>query len=189
MTITIDGTPVQAILSSISITKDLNGRSSQCSFDLALDPLAPSTFPTTEQEVIITNSITGTKIFRGFITSLTIDQKSIKLAVWTIGCIGLEFLLQNVSINRAWVGMTDRAIIQDAFTSVLPEVTTTSATVSQLLTSIDYTAKDQTLVEFVKQIAALSGADWFISCDKALVYYPSGSIVAPFAFGDHPNIG
>ncbi len=185
--IKINGTAIHAVLPSVTITKDLNGRSSQASFDMALSPAG--TFPAMESEVIIYNALTAAKIFRGFITSTSIDQKSVALQVWKVGCVGLEYLLQNVSINQTWTGMTDRQIIQDAFTTVLPEITTADGTVSQLLTAIDYVAKDQTLIELMKQISALSGADWRVNEDKALVYYPSGSILAPFGFSDKPNTG
>ena len=55
--ITVDGIPRTVILQSISITKDLNGRSSQCSFDMALEPSQPSTFPSMESEIIIYNAL------------------------------------------------------------------------------------------------------------------------------------
>lgn len=228
--ISINGVETSVLMSSVSIVKQLNGRSSTASFTLAVRDPEALNLPEQEAEVIIyihthtdstgdgtafwfnglplttlngslnfwhrglpTDNVTGAtdpnvRLFRGFVTSTEIDQKSGTLQLWKLTCTGIEYLLENVTINRTWTGLTDREIIQDAFGSVLPEISTDNSTVDELLVAIDFQAKDLTLRELLDQLAQLSGADWRVTEQKALSYHASGSIAVAYTFGDRPNI-
>lgn len=199
--IEIDGHDHSAILKSIAIQKELAGRTSSASFDLTVAGNFPrydlSTYdnslyslkdlPQQQSEVVIYNDDTDDKVFRGFITSIARQQRSRTIQIWQITCSGLEYLLENISINRSWTGKTDREIIQDAFGDVLPEIATTSATVAELAVAINFEAKDLTLRELLERLSQVSGAEWRITEEKELSWRAEGSVAAPFGFSDEPD--
>ncbi len=181
--ITIAGNTVHVILTTIKVTKQLAARASSATFTIS----NPSPAPQLLDEVIITNTGNSAIVFRGYVTDFTIDQKSGSLQFYNITCVGLEYLLDNMTINQTWTGQTDQAIIQSAFGSALPEITTTSSTVSTLAVALNFTAKDITLHQMLDNLAIISGADYYIDGNKALWWVASGSIGAPFGFSDTPT--
>ena len=202
----IDSEPIDiALLESIEIKNELSGRSSTASFKLGVTlqenaygverydvahydlNFDVSQLPHHQSEVIIYDDDTDDKLFRGFVTQISREQQRRHFQFWSISCIGLEYLLENILISRTWTDKSDRFILQDAFGDLLPEITTENATVSQLQTGITFEAKDITLRELVTKLSELSGADFYCSPEKELVYRASGSVEAPFAFSSEPD--
>ena len=97
-------------------------------------------------------------------------------------------MLENITINRSWKQKTDRDIIQDAFGSVLPEISTSSSTVAQLSPiPLDFDAKDISLIQLLTDLSTLTGGEFRITEDKELSWRAAGSVVATFGFSDSPN--
>ncbi len=189
LTITIAGNEWGATISSIQIVKQLSGRYSTATFNVqVLDVKEAVTLPQQYDEVIITNTATTDKVFRGMIDSITITQLSGNFQMWQLQAVGLEYLLDNAVITMDWSGVTDRQIIQDTFTAQLPEITTLNATVAQLAVALDFSAKDLTLRQVMDNLCQLTGGEYRITEDKALSYRAAGSVHALFGFSDQPTV-
>jgi hypothetical protein len=189
MRFTIDGNEWPVILSSINIQKQISGRYSSATFNTKMiDVKDLAVVPGQFSEVVIYNNATGAKIFNGIVTEIDVSQKSGNFQIWAISCTGLEYLLDNALYSGTFTDVSDRTIIQTAFTSVLSEITTLDSTVAELETGLTFTAKDLTLHQLLDQVCALTAADYRITENGELYYYSPGTIVAPFSFSDAPNI-
>lgn len=193
----IEGDVIPHVYDKFSITNQISGRFSQCTFTIPVG-LPGGVEPSQRAEVIVYNDIKGTteddKLFRGFIVSIVRRQVQghqtdvTKLeAFWDITCNGVEILLDNVIVNGTWTAETDHDIIVDAFTTFLPAIDTSNVIVQT--STINFSAKDQTMTQFMQSIAQVSGALWFVDQNLQLWYYASGFIIAPFGFADVPNTG
>jgi hypothetical protein len=170
LAISIDGTDRSVILETVQITQNMNGVLPQAQFNMYIPGPTIANYPVQFSEVIITNVATGVAFFHGFVTNILITLDSRKVEIWQVQCSGLEYLLQNVTVNNSWTATTDLAIIQDAFGSALPEIATTSATVSTLLTDLDFTAKDLTLIHILPVGKHLSSI-WILGCPEHHRYF------------------
>lgn len=175
--ITIEGTPVSARIDSVQGLQGIYGRNSTAQFTLVGGDDSASL----GDEVIISDADTGTKVYRGYIAQITTEARNRTLKVITYQCTGLESRLKSTIVNASYVGQTDRAILQSAF-SAQAEIATTNATVAIVGTAIDFTAKDLTLFDICEQLSAITGAEWKITLDKALSWRAAGSVLAPIEF-------
>ncbi len=184
--LSVGGNTNHAVIDTLRITKEISGRNTTATFTVINIDLSIA-FPQMA-EVIITNANTGVKMFRGFITTVTISQKSGSVQTLSVSCIGLEYLLENVTVNRTWVQQTDRTIIQDAFNAVLPEITTDNSTVAVLATDLlDFEAKDISLTNLLINLAGLTNGEFRVTEEKQLSWRAAGSVLAPFGFSDNPT--
>lgn len=205
--IEVDGTPISAVLDSVTIERELNGRTSKAAFKMRVgaeaaigaenaiydtavydtDSYYPA-LPSQQSEVIIYNADTEEKKFRGTVVNISREIKSAAFQFWAVTCAGLEYLLENVTVNDEWTATKPRAIIQDAFGSLLPEILTTNATVEDLGEAIDLKAKDMTLRALLDRLAEIADAEYYVTPEKELVFRAAGSVDAPFGFDGSPDL-
>src|SRR5258707_228004 len=96
--IEVDGNVVSSIINTLTVSKQLSGRNPTASFTLKVIlsagvPDGSTYIPLQFSEVIMFSNVTNAKIFRGFVTTIDVTQKSGTFQLWKISCIGLEYLL------------------------------------------------------------------------------------------------
>lgn len=201
LSITIDGVDFSgaALWSGTQITKQIDGRQSTATLVLRITtdifPIYGTAIygessyfnetPVELGEVIISNADTAEKIFRGNVVSVNETPISTKLRWWRLTCVGLEYLLDTTVFTADWVTQSDRFILQEAYMTYLPEITTFDATVDLIESSITLSVADITLRELNERIKALTGGIIRVTEDKELSYKAVG---AAAAFSLNPNV-
>lgn len=196
-----DGTPVTTLLGSITVTRELSGRTSTAEFRIPISPLVgtydsavydestygDSSTPAINQQSVIEiyNDDTDDLIFAGLIVRVAREQKSKSLQFWACTAADWAILLENRVVNRSWTGKTDAEIIQDAFGDVCPEIDVSG--IDTLSVAINFDAKDLSLRELLERLATISGAEWYVTPAKVLVWRSEGSVTAPFGISNQPD--
>jgi hypothetical protein len=201
LAITIDGVDFSSAAqwSGTRITKQIDGRQSTATLVLRITtdifPIYGSAIynessyfnetPVELGEVIISNADTAEAIFRGNVVSVNETPVSRKLRWWRLTCVGLEYLLDTQVFTADWEAQSDRFILQQAYTTYLPEITTFDATVDLIESSITLNVADVTLRELNEKIKALTGGIIRVTEDKELSYKAVG---ATAAVSFNPNV-
>lgn len=205
LSITCDGSPISVRLDSISITRELSGRKSRADFEVYVNPIegvydeslyGVATYaPDDAQPIPAQRSViriadeSDNSLFGGYVVNVAKDQKNYATQVWKVTCSGWEGLLENQVYTGSFTTATDRDIIQTIFGAKLPEITTDDSTVDELAVAISVDFKDATLGKVLQQLADLSGAEYYVSADKELIWRAAGSVAAPIQFSNAPDAG
>ena len=138
------------------------------------------------QEIIITDELAA-KLFAGYVTRRKVaPTKSENTKAVTLYCQDYAVLLKTVIVYADYTDMTDEAIIDDLFTTYLPEITTTNVTASD--GTYSFVFDNVTLLDAVKQIAKKARASWKVDYAKDVHYWAGDSpATAPFHLSDAPD--
>lgn len=195
LTLAIDGIDHthRTVIDSLMIEQDIDGRVSVASVELHdTTGLVPSDVALKDFEIgdagpIVGNAIVsnntlvgpGDLVFAGQVARLTRVFPDPSIERWKLDATGWEYLLDTVTFSDSWTNESDKDILADAFANYLPAIDTSQ--VEELELNLDVEAENWTLRELVDFLAGLSGARWFVTPDKELLYYQNASApAAPF---------
>jgi len=98
-----------------------------------------------------------------------------------------NMLPEKILVTKAYVAQTEQQIIDDLFSSYLPEINTTTYVESGGGTfTLDWTRR--TLLECLEELATIYVKEWYIDYDKNLHYFTPVTTAAPFVLSDIPAL-
>lgn len=166
------------LINTLSIQDIINDQVNTC--QLSLVDLSGNGIPETDDEIVITLN-NGTKLFGGYITSISLSSKKMTgKVIASLTCTDYARLLDRNLVRRTYENMTDKEIIDDIVTRYCAGfgITTTNVitgvTIEQI--SFNYIQPSQA----IRKIAELTGRSWYIDYDKDIHYFPLTTNVAPF---------
>lgn len=169
---------------TISVDDVLNDQQNTCAF--ALIDRSGSGIPNTDDTISITLG-DGTKVFSGYIQKVDLSKQSQGVIMATCQCIDESWLLDRNLVHKSYIGMTDKAIIEDIVANACPGfgITTTNVlegvTISQI--SFNYIQPSQA----IRKICDLTGRNWYIDYDKDVHYFPLLTNTTPFNISSTNN--
>jgi hypothetical protein len=140
----------------------------------------------------ITIDIDGTVVFGGYIvrnSATLVGIKNSHKVLWSTECKDWSEILESQIVNKEYAESTDRAIIQDLFTTYLSaESFDTSSDVATVDSDLDITFTNVTVREALEQLASRVGANWYIKPNKRIYWFDPGSPQdASFDISSSPN--
>ena len=201
-TITINGKDLssQIKIDDFSIERGLNGQVGTARLALIVDQKLVPRFDyaffdqayftdegvDTLHSVVITDE-SGTKIFSGIISTISYEQLSPGLDLWTLACQDDTIKLDTTVVTRSWANATDATIISDAFAAAGLTQFDATTYVTGTTTIPAYEAKDVSVKQILTDLAEITGALWYLDPDGKL-HWNTGSLGnAPFALSDSPD--
>ena len=197
------GGNISFTVSKLKVTKDLSGRNSTASVEVFLVTSASFLYddesslygtatysgitPKDFDEVIIKdhNNVT---VFGGFVTAIDrvrIDRKGVSFA---LQAKDYNLLLETTLATINHTSTSDRAIIQAEFAANLPEISTLTANIEIIKSSIDsFDARNISLAEMMRRLLSLTAGEFWVDFDKALHYFTPGNNLAAFEVTDEPH--
>lgn len=176
MFISINGLPVsdQAMLLTTKVTKDSTQFISTATFTLK----NPLNEPEEWQEVLITD-VSGNRLFGGFIVGLLRRAPPYSPIYYDVKCSDYGALCDRMSCPDDFTAYPDQQIMVTLGTAV-PGITVTLGNIASIATIPFLAVKDQTIRQAFSSVCALTGGEWRVDAYRNLLYYKSGSIVAPW---------
>jgi hypothetical protein len=135
--------------------------------------------PETDEEIIITLD-DGTKLFGGSIVSASMTKLSNGVVQMDISCVDYARLLDCNLIKKSYIGMTDKAIIEDMVATYCPGFGITTNNVLEGVTLSQIAFNYIQLSQAMRKIVDLTGRNWYIDYDKDIHYFPLTTNAAPF---------
>jgi len=186
--ITINGIDRTAdvIAKTLIITDTINDQVNTCNF--TLDDLSGNGVPSNDEEIVITLN-DGTKIFGGFVVNSFLENKAkgggaVKIRV---KCTDYTRLLDQNLVHKSYLDMTDKAIIEAIIDTYAQGSGITTNNVLEGVT-IDQKAFNYIQIsEAFRQIAELTGRNWYIDYDKDIHYFPLTTDSTPFDIDSAEN--
>lgn len=167
----------EVINNTIVIEDVLNDKANSCSFRLI--DLGSNGAPATDDEIVITLD-SGTIIFGGYITGVTLNKQPSGVVEYGVRCTDYTYILDRYLAHRSYQSQTDAAVIADLVTRycVGLGITTTNVVSGVTINSIkfNYVQVSQAL----RRIAELTGRNWYIDYEKDVHYFPLTTNAAPF---------
>lgn len=176
-----------------------SGRAATCTFLSTAGPMlsaigAGQTVPpgppslVRQGEVIVTDTLSGTKLFGGYATKLT--DRTTKMRVYTqVDCVDYWQDLDRVIVNQVYDTVADTYIVANLLATYAPWIVTTGVD----LTTNHYTFpriyfRGKTLQYALQRVADTTGYDIWVDAAKQLHYInPALEGNAPFALSDTPD--
>lgn len=127
--------------------------------------------------------------FGGYIVSVEKTKLGAGLSRALYHCQAQDhnILPTRILVTQNYVAQTEQQIIDDLFTTYLPEVdTTTYVESSGVVITIDWARK--TLTEAVEELATIYEKEWYIDHEKYLHYFTPATTGVPFALSDEPAL-
>lgn len=136
--------------------------------------------------------VNGTIVFGGYLLRKSASLSGVKTqanAIWSCECKDWSEILETVTVNQAYVVMSDKSIINHLFTTYLASAGfDVSTDVAILDNDLDITFVDITLREALDQLAQRLGANWYIKPDKKLYWFNKAIPQnASFSISSSPN--
>jgi hypothetical protein len=181
--VTIDGIDRTADIlnQTIRVSDQLNDQVNTCSFSLM--DLSGNGIPVTDDEITIVLP-DGTLFFSGYVLKRGLSKSRSGQIVAHLDCVDQVRLFDRNLVNQAYIGMTDKEIIEDIVATCCAGfgITTTNViegvTIDQI--SFNYVQPSQAL----RRISDLTGRNWYIDYQKDVHYFPIDTNPAPFDITD-----
>lgn len=173
------------IARSIVVEDIINDRQNNCKLRL-VDRNGLGT-PQTDQEIIITLD-DATVIFGGYIVS--VKQSSIKktgAVLIDLSCIDYVYLLDRNLAHKTYESQTDAQIIADLVSTYCPGFGITTSNVVTGVTIDQISFNYLQVSQCIRQIADLTGRNWYIDYSKDIHYFPLTQSSAPFNIDSTQN--
>lgn len=169
---------------SLRITNILTSQVDTCEFTLDAVPGAVSLADW--MTVIIYDG--ATILFGGVLMAYTDRQGSDLLHRYECQCADYSVRLGHVRVSREYTGYTDAQIIADIFSTYLAgEGWDVSTYVNSLATHDRVRYINKYVADVLRDLAKLSGGDWYIDPDQKLHYFLNEASTAPFRVSDAPD--
>lgn len=167
----------EVINNTIVIEDVLNDKANTCSFRLV--DRNSNGAPATDDEIVITLA-SGTIIFGGYITAVTLNKQPNGVVEYGVQCIDYTYILDRYLAHRSYESMTDAAVIADLVTRycVGLGITTTNVVSGVTINSIKFNYIQ--ISQALRRIAQLTGRNWYIDYSKDIHYFPLTTNAAPF---------
>jgi len=88
-------------------------------------------------------------------------------------------------VTESYVGKTEQEIIDDLFSTYLPEINTTTYVTSSETLTIDWTRVF--LDKVMEELATINDRKWYIDHEKKLHYFTPSAVDAPFGLSSSPS--
>lgn len=146
----------------------------------------PPTTPRDWQEIIVYDG--ATKIFGGYVISFK-DKDGADLGLdHNLSASDYSIRFEHVRIKEQYLNKTDAYIINDIFTKYLAVEGFDVSTYVISLKTHDRIRFNRVLVmDVIKQLADLAGADWYVDCEKKLHFFDTENNSSPFNLSDNPD--
>jgi len=177
----IDGVDYSAYvhIESLVIDNLITNKIDTCSFSMNGDLTV-----TEESEIIIYNSL-GTRLFAGIIVD--IQRSSIAgTKFWDVSCQDYTVLLERRLVNRTYVNVTDKDIINDLFATYMVGMYP-MVYVEDGISHDRITFNQVKLRDVLDTLSNLSGYDWYVDYNKQLHYFSTEITAAPFNVSTSPD--
>ena len=138
-----------------------------------------------ETEVIVTSMDEAIRYFAGYIKEIKRDVEGVN-RVYHYKCQDYTILLNRVLVNETYEDKTDGYILNDLFTTYLPEINATTYTMTGI-THAKITFNRLTLRQVLDMLSGESGLDWYVDYSKYLHYFTKETNLAPFGLSDNPD--
>jgi len=184
ITITVAGTNVTRLVdySSLVITSILTKNPDECQF--VIKKFGDRTFtPTAFDEVIVTDTDTGDKLFAGRVLEVKEVYDKLDWVAYEVKCTDYTRDMDQRLVIDAYENQTVNQIIQAFKDNYLPnEITINNVDVSD---EIQYIAFNyETVSDALRQLAEITDSDWYIDYDKDIHFFKRNDILAPFDLAD-----
>ena len=170
---------------SLQIEDVINDKQNTCRFKLV--DRSGHGIPANDEEIVI-NMNDGTKLFGGYVVDVSLSSiKQTGVVFASISCVDYSRLLDRNLVHKTYEDMTDAAIIADIVATYCggSGITTThvltGVTIDQI--SFNYIQPSQCL----RQLADLTGRNWYIDYDKDIHFFPLTTNEAPFDIDSSSN--
>jgi hypothetical protein len=139
-------------------------------------------------EIIISTSDGSIKHFAGYVITIEDSQYGPELDL-VLGCQDYTAILAKARINQEWVNQSDATILANVRTNALPPLTDFDfSTFVQAMGIVPRIRSPRMPVaDFLNELAARMGAEWWIDYDKKLHWDSGMAIAAPFGISDAPD--
>jgi hypothetical protein len=187
ITVLVDGVEVTdyVVPRTLKITNILTNQVDTCSF--TLDPVPAGLSLADWMEVLVYDG--PIKLFGGYLLTNDGSHGSDLLRMYDASCSDYSVRLGTVRVSREYYNSTDKTIIADLFATYLAsEGFDASTFVSALLTHGRLRYVNKYMVDVLRDLAKLSGGDWYIDPDKNVRYFSNEAALAPFAVSDNPDM-
>jgi hypothetical protein len=136
---------------------------------------------------VLVEDETGADLFGGVIVNaIPKHQPGGDRLIWAISCVDYSALMQTKVVDGIYVGETAADILDDLFTTYLPEIDATTHVATGGTRTMRFDRV--TLFDAVKMLADVDGYLWWVDASKNLHYIAPGSAAAaPFNVGDAEN--
>jgi hypothetical protein len=174
---TIDGVSRPIKIGTFTASETLNNRPT-CAFSVNYDSVLPGD---EGDEVIITRSSDGEKVFAGRVVSIrhsTDESRNYKTASFTCG--GYEVLADRRQVAEVYINRTAGFIVNDLVSKYLAADGITVGTIQSGVNVPRAVFGYQQLSQVLRQLAEASGYVWYIDYDKALYFVERDFANAPF---------
>lgn len=162
------------VLPSLKIDDAINDEQNTCGF--IFDNRSGLGFPSEDQEIVITNN-NGQKMFAGYIVGVSLAKSGVVMG--SIQCVDYARLFDSNLVHKTYLGMTDKAIIQDIVDVYCPGfgITTNNVIEGVIINQISFNYLQPS--QCLRRISELTGRNWYIDYDKDIHYFPLLTEEAP----------
>lgn len=168
------------LLGEMKISDVLTSQVNTCGFKLYNPTFAPSEW----DEVVVSDG--ADKLFAGYLQNVTRAQRGLTGLVYQCEASDYSVLLAKKYIKEEYVNCSDAYILNDLFTTYLPEINAT--TYVETVRTFDRIRFNR--ISILKALSILSdksGSDWYLDYDKNLHYFATSTNDAPFSLSSAPN--
>jgi len=187
ITIFIKGIDKTAIVraKSLSITDAITSQVDTCSF--ILDDLDGTNRPHEGDEVIIYYGDPPVKIFAGEIQSAPQSQICPGTYKYSVSCADYSRMLDKKRVVETYSDKSCKYIIEDIIASYAPEFTTFNVQDGPTIYYIAFNYK--TPMDCLRELARLSGFDWYVDYDMDIHFFASETNSAPYELNETASSG
>lgn len=181
--VTINGTDRSKSVQwkTLKVSNILTNQTDSASLDVVYESVGNAYKPVIGQVVTIAEG--GTTIFAGPIVRISAQPLAYKTILYSIECTDYSRFLDRVLVVDVFEQQTVTQIIQ----SIISEYTTDGFTTTNVDCGIEveYIAFNyETITDCLKQLADLTGYDWYVDENKDIHFFSKETNTAPFSLTD-----
>jgi len=115
----INGTAKSFLLESLTVDSVISNQVDTCNFKLS----GSQTLTEGSDEIVVSDETEAVRYFAGILANV---ERSIEAntPIWSCSCQDYTILLDSVLVDEVYENQTDAVVIQDLFTTYLPEIET-----------------------------------------------------------------
>lgn len=170
---------------SLIITDALTSRVDTCSF--VLEDIEGNNKPNEGDEVIIYKGDPPVKTFAGEIQSAPQSQISPGIYKYSVQCADYSRQMDKKRVVETYTDKTCKYIIEDIIASYAPEFTTFNVQDGPTIYYIAFNYK--TPMDCLRELARLSGFDWYVDYDMDIHFFANETNSAPYELNETASSG
>lgn len=170
---------------SLTITDAITSEVDTCSF--ILDDVDGGNRPNEGDEVVVYWGDPPVKIFAGEIQNAPQSQISPGIYKYSVHCVDYSRGMDKRRVVETYTDKTCKYIIEDIIDNYAPEFTTVNVQAGPTIYYIAFNYKSPT--ECLRELARLSGYDWYVDYDMDIHFFASETNEAPYELNETPSSG